>query len=291
MITVVISLDTELAWGRLSHDKATPLSEDESAGRNAIKYILDVFDTHQIPATWGIVGHLLLDSCNEETHYRAPYIDAVDPGTDQDTNPLYYAPEILNWIQTADVSHEVAGHSFSHPRFGEIDRSQAQTELEAMVRAFEDRGVSIESIIHPGIDLAHLDLLKAYGISCYSGASAVSNCTIKTGLPKLLRRDRELVSIPTIEPIEDEYGMVRIPRSRSLRDERWGWLNPYRLKRALKVNDDGMLHLSFHPHNIVYDWFLRHTLSKIAKILSEAESKGTIEICTFEQVESMSNGK
>lgn len=285
MLTLVVSLDTELAWGRLSSDKQAPLFEDESAGRDAIRYVLDVLDEHEIPATWGIVGHLLLDECDQTTHYSAPYVDEIDPKTDRESDPLYYAPEVLDWIQDADVDHEVAGHSFSHPRFSDLDRPQAREELGAMMSAFDDRGVSIDSLIHPGIDLAHLDLLPEFGIERYSGAGKTRNYTLTDGLPRLLRRDPALLSAPAVEPAEDEYGLRRIPRSRSLRDERWGWLNPHRLRSAIRSNEDGVIHLSFHPHNVVYDRFLRWTLPRVAAVAAEARSEGRLQVRTFRSLD------
>lgn len=281
MITIVISLDTELAWGRLSSDKEEPLFEDDSAGRSAIRYVLNILDEYSIPATWGIVGHLLLEKCNENSHYNAPYVNEIDPKTNRESDPLFYAPEILNWIRDADVNHEVAGHSFSHPRFSDLNRLQMREELGAMMDAFDDRGETINSLIHPGIDLAHLDLLPEFGIERYSGPSRTRNYTLKEGLPRLLHRDPALLSVPRVKPKVDEYDMCMIPRSRSLRDERWGWLNPHRLRSALKSNGDGVIHLSFHPHNVIYDRFLRRNLPKVAKVIADARSKGTIKVQTF----------
>ncbi|WP_436903356.1 polysaccharide deacetylase family protein [Halovenus halobia] len=285
MITLTLSLDTELAWGRTGDRNATRLAADESAGRDAIKRILSVFDEYDIPATWGIVGHLLLTECDRSRHYTAPYIDEIDPYSNRASDPLYYGPEILDWIEDAATNHEVAGHSFTHPQFGELDRSAAHSELDAMVGTFEDAGVDIDSLIHPRIDLAHLDLLPEYGIKCYSGSSETTNYTIKQGVPKLLRWDSELVGAPTVEAARDEYGTLCVPRSRSLRDERWGWLNPYRVRRTINNANDGILHLTFHPHNFIYDRFLRWTLERVANIIATARSKDKLEIKTFREIE------
>lgn len=281
MIKFVLSLDTELAWGQPSGSNWDGLVNDPSSGRDAIQYTLRILDEYDIPATWGIVGHLLLSECDGETHYNTARITDIDPYTDIDQEPLYYAPEILDWIRSASVDHEIAGHSFTHPDFRELDRDSAKKEFEAMSRAFGDRNCELRSMIHPYTGLDHLELLSEYDISYYSGVSHTNNHTIKSGFPKLLRFDPEMITFPTVSPKQKEDGLLEIPRSGSLRDERWGWLIPLRLKRSLKQHSDGVIHLSFHPHNIIYDPHLKRILPKVASIVDSARSRGELKVMRF----------
>jgi hypothetical protein len=78
MIIFIISLNTELAWGRLGDRNPARLAADESVGRDAIKGILGVFDEYDTPATLMFVGHLRLEECDRSRPYTAPYIDEID---------------------------------------------------------------------------------------------------------------------------------------------------------------------------------------------------------------------
>lgn len=277
---VVLSLDTELAWGRLSKDKAVPLGEDPTAGRDAIEFVVETFEKYDIPVTWAVVGHLLLDACSRGSHYRADYVDEIDPYSNRETDPLYYASDVVELIKSSSVGHEIAGHSFSHPRFSELDRAQARQELKTMVETFENAGIELDSMVHPYIDHDHLDLLSEFGISAISGGQPYGNYTLREGIVPLLKRDPSMLSAPLADPYTSEE-VVILPRSRNLRDERWGWLNPHRVKSAIESNGDGVLHLTFHPHNVVYDYFLKKTLPRVAKILDKYRTDGMVEIVTL----------
>lgn len=279
---VVLTLDTELAWGRLSKDKDISLAEDPSSGRDAIEFILETFENHNIPVTWAVVGHLLLESCSRDSHYRADYIDEIDPYSDRDDDPLYYAPDIVRMIEDSSVAHEIAGHSFSHPRFSHLNRRQARQEIEAMVETFESAGIELDSMVHPGIDHDYLDLLSEFGISVISGGQSYENYTLRSGVHPFLNRDPSMVSAPAAEPYTTD-DLIVVPRSRNLRDERWGWLNPHRVKTAIEDGSDGVLHLTFHPHNVIYDYFLQKTLPQVAKILDSYRNDGTVNIVTLSE--------
>ena len=65
----IISLDTELLWGYVAHPtlKAVRLMENDSRKvRGCVDILLNLFEKHNIPATWAIVGHLFLDHCECE---------------------------------------------------------------------------------------------------------------------------------------------------------------------------------------------------------------------------------
>jgi len=72
MGTVVISVDAALGWSSI--DRQTPRTRRADAARSGWRTLLDAFDEHELPATWAVVGHLLLDDCDgvHEHHPLAP---------------------------------------------------------------------------------------------------------------------------------------------------------------------------------------------------------------------------
>ena len=134
MGTVVISLDAELAWG--FHDLETLPSERISRARDAWLELLECFDEYSVPATWAVVGHLFLDSCDgvhEELSSLPGWFDR-DPGGTAEAHPEWFGPELVAAIQNAAVDHEIGTHTFSHVECG-AERTSAEVvrvELEAI---------------------------------------------------------------------------------------------------------------------------------------------------------------
>ena len=100
--------------------------------RDAIGAIITLLDTYEIAATWAVVGHLFLESCERDPLGMAhPDIVhpsqsgwtkdwfALDPCTDRRRDHLWYGADILDIIEAARVPQEIGSHSFSHPRFGD----------------------------------------------------------------------------------------------------------------------------------------------------------------------------
>lgn len=67
--TFIISLDTELIWGYTAYPSNEVISlmiNDDKKVRGCIDILLNLFQKHNIPATWAVVGHLFLDHCECE---------------------------------------------------------------------------------------------------------------------------------------------------------------------------------------------------------------------------------
>lgn len=145
--TARISVEIELGWG--FHDKKPPsavaeLSDDGSAERAALQWLLDLCDEFEIPITFNIVGHLLLDSC--DGNHDGPHTDGWfdrDPGTDVDTDPLFYAPEMAEWIRDAEVNHELCTHTFSHVLCDEVSDAVLDWELGRIAELHTEDVVSL----------------------------------------------------------------------------------------------------------------------------------------------------
>src|SRR5690606_13017426 len=77
---LVISVDTELAGGAVHHQatSAVPTQAEAVEERERIRRLLDLLDRHEVPATFAMVGHLLLQSCSPRGGVKHPEI--VRPG-------------------------------------------------------------------------------------------------------------------------------------------------------------------------------------------------------------------
>lgn len=73
--TMVVSLDLELCWGRFDKVPVPMLEADASEERIQIKRLLALLDRYEIPATWAIVGHLMLAGCSR--HAGAAHTDVM----------------------------------------------------------------------------------------------------------------------------------------------------------------------------------------------------------------------
>lgn len=101
-------MEVELGWG--VHDLGTydHLSPDARVERAYLRRLLARCEETNIPILFNVVGHLLLDGCdgNHAGPYPSNWFDA-DPGTNLETDGLFYAPDIVDQIAASPVAHEL----------------------------------------------------------------------------------------------------------------------------------------------------------------------------------------
>ena len=164
--SVTLSLELELAWGQ--HDKGGSdiYSTDRSAEEYYLNQLLQTCDEQNLPISFDVVGHLLMDSC-KGTHdgpHDHGWFDA-DPGTDANTDPLFYWPEVTNIIADRDTSHELATHTFSHVLCDEIDDETLAWELNRSSNLHERHGFDApRTIVTPRHREASYSVLQEAGI-------------------------------------------------------------------------------------------------------------------------------
>lgn len=148
--SATISVEIELGWG--FHDKTDPyeapeLSSDGRKERAALDWFLDLCDEAGVHVTFDVVGHLLLDSCDggHDGPHEDEWFDS-DPGTDAETDPLFYFPEVTEEIRAADVDHEVCTHTFSHVLCDEVTDEVLDCEIG---RARELHDEEVVSLVPP----------------------------------------------------------------------------------------------------------------------------------------------
>jgi peptidoglycan/xylan/chitin deacetylase (PgdA/CDA1 family) len=212
----LISADYEQAWAflhsRQNRGKAVELGLKT---RLNIPKILDMCDKYDVPITWATVGHLFLDSCFAENGIkhsklkRIPYFENrfwkyqdgdwydTDPCSDLQSNPAFYGSDIVRDILNRKVKHEIACHTFSH-----IDCSDDvcpvdvfDKEISECKTMAEQFGLSLQSFVHPGHLIGHLDELSKCGFESFrsnNGDTLGFPAQSKTGLWEL-KNTAELV--------------------------------------------------------------------------------------------------
>lgn len=188
--TLTISMEVELGWG--VHDLGTyaHLSRDGVAERQYLDTLLAKTDECDVPITFDIVGHLLLEEC--DGFHAGPYDDRwfdADPGTDFARHPLFYAPDVAAAILDTQVDHELCTHTFSHVLCAKVPRAVVDQELTTSLALHEELGTSVRSIVPPRHSRPPNDLLADHGIT-------VARYAIPTSGHGRLRRFRELTVGP-----------------------------------------------------------------------------------------------
>lgn len=295
--TVVISLDAELCWG--FHDQPTMPADRVEAPREAWQFLHSLFATHEIPATWAVVGHLFLDGC-DGTHADHPTDEkwfARDPGGKATADSCWFAPELIADIRESDVDHEIGLHGFSHVEFGanETSREIAVAELQESVAAAAAVGINPTSFVYPRNNIGYRELLASVDISCYRGRQPkrwYGSTAVPNAVGKLATYTVGL-SPPIVRPTADANGVVNLPASLFLFSfegtprrllERVGRDPVVRQVEAgldaLRTQPDGVLHCWLHPNNITSQQD-RNRMRAIATLIADYREQHGIAIETM----------
>ena len=261
---LLISIDTEMSWG-LVHRPSMPYRYDDE--RPHLQRLLDLFDRHQVPATWAVVGHLFLERCAPVDGVKHPEIvrpdydwfdgdwfDA-DPCTDVHTDPAWYGPDVVDAIRERRTTHEIASHGFSHLIAGDPGCSRAtfRSEVDAAQAVAADAGVALRSFIHPRNRIGHVDVLADAGFTSYRGPRPAASGERPSAGQRLVDKVRGSQRTVVRPLLEDR--IVNFPatilydvdaRARTWRP----WVHQVERRMAQAVRERSLFHLWFHPHNL-----------------------------------------
>lgn len=188
---LIISADFELAWAfRFSKNQEDAVANAKMRAQRArrnIPEIIALCQKYNIPITWATVGHLFLESCSKENeiahtdmqrlnHFESPFWKfdqgdwyKDDPCTNYQSDPEWYAPDLIKLILQSSVNQEVGSHTFSH-----IDCRESvcppevfKSELSKCVEVAKDFQINLKSFVFPGHTFGNFDLLPEFGFSSF----------------------------------------------------------------------------------------------------------------------------
>ncbi len=189
--TVSFSMEVELAWGFHDVSNGYPFfSEGRKMETETLEWLLTRCDELDIPFTFDVVGYLLNEEF--ESIANSPH-DAgwlpVEPGSDIDSHPLFYAPDLVRAIEDAEADHELASHTYTHTILGEATKEVVTWELGKTRSKHECFGLdSPTSLVPPRHSEPPLELISAAGFETVRRATAPRMESNVRKLLSLLRR-------------------------------------------------------------------------------------------------------
>lgn len=280
MGSVVLSVDAELGWG--FHDLPDPPNHRLTAGREGWTRLASLLEDFDVPATWAVVGHLLLESCDgrHDDHPLGP-VWFERERTDWAGRPEFrFGVDLVRELLASPVDHDIGCHTYSHVLADDpaVTPMVFQAELEACAAVFDRFGLDPVSFVYPRNRIAHRSLLAEFGYTTYRGSGGDLSPTRRR-----LSKWRHLVGggAPLVQPVIDQHGLVEIPPSLFL----FGFNGlAETLTRPLvgdpvvthsirgidrAVDSDGVLHLWLHPNNLADE----RAVDRVRDILAHLEMR------------------
>ena len=151
---VTISIDLELAWGNWDNLSRYHVERIETVERMISARLLDIFERYEMAVTWAFVAALL----DEKSA-------AAMPGELK----LWYAPDVIERIRTAQVNHDIGSHGGRHRYFDDMTEQQAIEDLQYAGFIHAKNGMPLRSFVFPRNKVARTQLLVQNGVRVYRG--------------------------------------------------------------------------------------------------------------------------
>lgn len=296
----MISLDAELAWGL--HDRY-PLSTAEkrrvSLARPAWSRLVELFGEHGIPATWAVVGALLVEDETEfldehplSDRWFATYRDDVTERPER-----WRGTDLVEAVVDADVEHELGCHSFSHVVFSDATPEVAEAECRLARAVGERYDLEFTSFVFPRNEIGNRAALSGTGFVCFRsrrpyrlpaipglrGGAALAGGLTRTAGP------------PMVVPRIDEYGLVEIPSSlfvgkhrgpigsaiTALAEDPTVRLAKLGIDEAARTG--GLFHMWLHPNDVTEESLVRR-IDAILSYLATRREDRDVRVETMDEV-------
>lgn len=273
----IISLDFELFWGVSESKTINNYGNNIYNTHGVVIEMLKLFKKYNIEATWATVGFLFF----KDIKYLDDFI------TKNKIQKINYKNESLNnfsllskvsgldkkYLFAFDLVHkiiecggqELASHTFSHLYTLEngVTLNDIKTDIEVMVKLFEQSGLSLDSIVFPRNQYSK-DVLNLIGNTTIKAFRGNQNSYLykpslnQNLLKRVLRLLDSYVNISGYNPsiVKQHKNILDIPASRFLRpySHKLRILEKLRLNRIKKemtnsAKKGSNYHLWWHPHN------------------------------------------
>jgi hypothetical protein len=287
----IISLDVELAWGFILHNESKILNllqRDVQKTKGTIDRLLKIFGTYNIPATWAVVGHLLLDSEDilRENYRNMPqfkegWID-WDTYSKISNQTLYRGPELVQKVLSNSASHEIGLHSFFHLPFSKCSHEVAEAEITQGINAAQKMGISLKSFVFPENLIGHLDVLAKYGFQIYRSKDMTRYDNTKNFVNRKFAGAFDKIIAPPVSPSR-ENGIWSIPGSIYFLDSQAPFSLVPRVKCGLKraIRTKKVFHIWLHPWNLLLYNTLERDLAKILESVAQEREKNNLQVMTM----------
>jgi peptidoglycan/xylan/chitin deacetylase (PgdA/CDA1 family) len=291
-----ISLDLELYWGVRDSRSFGDYEANLCGEPAAIRGILDLFDAHEVHATWATLGFLFFRNIGELRRHVPPvlpdyqreqlssyrYVEEHAWGSD---DVYHFAPDTIELISRY-AGQEIGTHTFSH--YYCLEEGQTiesfRADLRAAVEVAKAHGIPTHSLVFPRNqgNPAYLPVLDVLGIACYRGNESASFYKARNRQEQgaVIRALRLLDAYVNLSGY-NTYSLEECARSRPFNISASRFLRPYsrslamleslrlhRIKRAMHDAAAGqrLFHLWWHPHNFGAD--VRRNLDFLHQILA-----------------------
>ena len=274
--------------------------------RDIAEELIRLAERFEVPITWAIVGHLLLDKCERKGDVPHPDMPrpkttsgldwyAFDPCTGLAKDPLWYGKDIVEAILDSDVEHELGCHSFSHVNFRACSREVAEAEVEKCVSLMEEIGVRPLSFVFPYDRVGHLDVLAKHGFKAFRSPLKswvwplqeperlkgflmnVIEAPLRKrlGLPPPIMRPRRrgaLVELPSLCPLyaPSEVGPLSLMRG---------------ILKAIHIahRRGALIHVYSHLHNLAQDKAYLRAVVFLFNIIGSLREQGLMDVLTMRE--------
>lgn len=306
---LVISLDTEFAWGKISRDDRSEYYLLFERTYQIIERLLSLFNKYGISVTWAVVGRLVEDEQDPTNYFHRDinrYFSNItnksiykDYRLNQEYNSFVSRKNLIKLIKDYNESHEIASHTYNHFY---ADKTTSQELIDEDFLAMKEVGakqsVTFKSIVFPRNVVGSLDCAHAYGYKCYRGGDV--NWYTQLPLPQkllgLLRFFDHLLplSYSVVNPVVDNSSLINIPGTNLFRVYHRGLKRFWPIKmlevkskmtltKAYKTK--AIMHLRFHPFNFAYKEDAH--FSALESVLTKASvlrDRGLLDISTMNEV-------
>ena len=298
-----LSLDTELAWGMV-HNAAMLVNYEKPLRnvRGAVDGIIRLLDEYQIPATWAMVGALLMDEPAVPHELVTSATRDLGPEIREQyfkllkQRDIWCGRDIFEKIKSAKTPHEIGSHGFHHLIMdgGQVTREEAAAEFIRGKEILEQLGENPASYVFPANAIDYLDELSAAGFLAYRGLEPDRYRGPGETMRKVYKTLEGMLALTpeVVTPAAAGKNLVDIPASMFFRPmgkfrrhiplKTWVAIARKGVRRA--ADEKAIFHLWFHPHDVASGKNLLVGLGEVFERVQEERVAGRLKVMTMGQV-------